>query len=270
MLTIDAAALTDIAQRYSGAAYLAQTRVIAAIGPVAGAALECRAITTPLRIAHFLAQACVECEDFSALVEAGPVSYFHRYDGRMGNTHPGDGYRFRGRGVLQLTGRDNYARYGGLTGLDLVNYPDLAATPVHAFTLACAYWQDLDLNGAADLDDVAAVTQRINGGLNGLAQRRAALARAKATLARLSAAALAAANPAASDPVLHLGDQTGPVIALQRLLRSAGYPVAVDGDFGPGTVTAVALFQAAKCPPSDGIVGPATWASLRDHAAATA
>jgi predicted chitinase len=138
-------------------------------------------ITSSLRFAHFIAQAAQETDGFKVLAEyASGKAYEGRKD--LGNTHPGDGVRFKGRGIFMLTGRANYAFYGKLIGVDLVSNPDLAMNPDVAVQLACAYWQRKGLNGWADKDDIKAVTYRINGGYNGLKDRQAYLDRAKKLL----------------------------------------------------------------------------------------
>lgn len=93
------------------------------------------------------------------------------YGGRMGNSQPGDGYRYRGRGYIQLTGRDNYRATGQAVGLDLEGNPDLAAEPENAARIAVSFWQRHV--PAPDREDVLAATRRINGGTNGLAHRQA-------------------------------------------------------------------------------------------------
>jgi putative chitinase len=95
------------------------------------------------------------------------------YGGRMGNKSPGDAYAFRGRGAIQLTGRENYARAGKALGLDLENHPELAAEPENSAKVAAWYWKDTKLGPAARMGDVRAVTKRINGGTNGLDDRTA-------------------------------------------------------------------------------------------------
>lgn len=92
------------------------------------------------------------------------------YGGRMGNK-PGEAYKFRGRGFVQLTGRDQYEAAGKALGLDLANNPDLAASPEVASKIATWYWKSRGLSSAAQAGDVTSVTRRINGGLNGLADR---------------------------------------------------------------------------------------------------
>jgi putative chitinase len=139
-------------------------------------------ITTRLRICHFLAQAAHESDGFRTLREYGGPAYFKRYDARrdLGNTMPGDGARYHGRGIFQLTGRFNYRRYGELIGIDLEADPDRAMEPAISLSIAFAYWREREINVAADADDVARVTKRINGGRTGLADRTRLLAAAKA------------------------------------------------------------------------------------------
>ena len=93
------------------------------------------------------------------------------YGGRMGNKNPGDAYAFRGRGHVQLTGRDNYTAAGKALGLDLANNPDLAAEPENAAKIAAWYWKKNKLGDAAKQGDVLSVTRKINGGTNGLDDR---------------------------------------------------------------------------------------------------
>ncbi|MFC4428017.1 glycoside hydrolase family 19 protein [Deinococcus navajonensis] len=131
-------------------------------------------ITTPARVAAFLAQLAHESCGFLYLEELwGPTSAQQRYEGRadLGNTQPGDGYRFRGRGWIQLTGRHNYRKFGARLGLPLEAQPDLAARPDVAARLAVAYWTDRGLNALADAGQFREITRKINGGLNGLADR---------------------------------------------------------------------------------------------------
>jgi putative chitinase len=157
----------------------------AALGKGASAHFAAFDITTPLRIAHWMAQAAHETMGFQYLHELwGPTPAQQRYEGRadLGNVNKGDGYLFRGRGVFQLTGRVNYAVYGKLIGLGLVDHPELAEDPEISVLIACAYWRRKGLNALADADDVKTITRRINGGLNGFEERKAALARAKLVL----------------------------------------------------------------------------------------
>lgn len=138
-------------------------------------------VITRLRICHFLAQAAHETDGFRTLEEYGGPAYFARYEGRrdLGNTQAGDGARYHGRGVFQLTGRSNYRRFGALIGVDLEAEPELAKRPDLSLAIAFAYWREREINPAADADDIARVTRLINGGGNGLAERTRLLARAK-------------------------------------------------------------------------------------------
>ena len=138
-------------------------------------------ITTRLRLCHFLAQAAHESDGFRTLTEYGGPTYFKRYDGRrdLGNTLPGDGARYHGRGIFQLTGRFNYRRFGALIGIDLEAEPERAMEPAISLSIAFAYWREREINAAADADDVARVTKLINGGRTGLADRTRLLAVAK-------------------------------------------------------------------------------------------
>lgn len=137
------------------------------------ARLDLHAINTPLRVRHLLARACVETDHFQTLTEYGSAAYFQRYDNRrdLGNNQPGDGGRFRGRGLLQTTGRANYAALRDATGLDCVNHPEMLADPETAVEAAVRYWSSRKINDAADRNDIRAVCKLINGGLNGLADQ---------------------------------------------------------------------------------------------------
>jgi putative chitinase len=104
------------------------------------------------------------------------------YANRMGNGSElsGDGWRYRGRGLIQLTGKSNYTQYADARQVDVVQTPDLVATdPILATDVAGWYWKSRDLNRYADNDDIRAITKRINGGYNGLEDRQGYLQRAK-------------------------------------------------------------------------------------------
>jgi len=138
-------------------------------------------LSSRLQTVHFLAQGCHETDRFNTLVEYGKPSYFERYDGRrdLGNMKDGYGYRYRGRGFFQLTGAHNYDRAGRDIGLPLFEQPDLAADPAASVRIAVFYWQHRKIGPHAEADNAVMVTRLINGGTNGLADRKAALARAK-------------------------------------------------------------------------------------------
>jgi predicted chitinase len=138
-------------------------------------------INTHLRMAHFLAQLGHESGDMRFPEE---IASGEAYEGRndLGNTAPGDGKRFKGRGLIQLTGRANYTLYGNARGQDFVTPPNntlIATDPFLAVDVSCWFWTTHGLNAFADNDNVNEITRRINGGFNGLADRTARLARAK-------------------------------------------------------------------------------------------
>ena len=127
-------------------------------------------ITTPARMAAFLAQLGHESLDLRYMEELADGS---AYEGRrdLGNTQPGDGKRYKGRGPIQLTGRANYRAAGKALGLPLEEQPELAAMPEHGFRIAAWYWTMRKLNPLADQGNFLAITVAINGGLNGYADR---------------------------------------------------------------------------------------------------
>lgn len=152
-------------------------------------AMEEFEINTPLRAAAFLAQLAHESAEFRFMEEIwGPTEAQRRYEPvtrlsqGLGNTQPGDGKRFKGRGPIQLTGRSNYKRYGDALGLDLDHNPLQAATPEVGFRTAGLYWKRNGLNELADKEWFKSVTKRINGGFNGLAERTRYYVRAKSIL----------------------------------------------------------------------------------------
>ena len=100
------------------------------------------------------------------------------YAGRMGNLQDGDGWKFHGRGLIQLTGRENYANCGSGIGVDLIDNPDLLLTPKYAVLSAGWFWNKKGLNALADTQEYGAMTRRINGGLTGLDERIAKITKA--------------------------------------------------------------------------------------------
>jgi putative chitinase len=157
--------------------------------PCINAALQEFEINTPARVACFLAQISHESGGLKYFAEIwGPTPQQLRYEPpstlatKLGNTQPGDGHKYMGRGVLQLTGRENFRRVGHALGVDLEANPDLAATPELAFRTAGYFWKSHGLNELADQGDFLTITHRINGGENGLEERRQYWALAKAAL----------------------------------------------------------------------------------------
>jgi putative chitinase len=146
-------------------------------------------IDTPIRQQSFLAQIAHESGQLRFVREIwGPTPAQMRYEGRadLGNTEPGDGYRYMGRGLIQVTGRDNYRRcsialYGNPH--TLIDQPELLEEPLPAARSAGWYWDSRKLNDVADAGDFERLTRRINGGLNGYEDRLAALHRAQQVIA---------------------------------------------------------------------------------------
>jgi len=158
---------------------------IAALTPGVNETFDKYQINTKLRMAHFLAQVMHESGGFRWLREIwGPTAAQRGYEGRrdLGNTQSGDGHRFMGRGLIQLTGRHNYQRFSKDLGVDFVSNPQLVEKPPYAIIVAGWYWNSRGLNKWADQDNVRQVTRLINGGYNGLRDREKYLKRAKLIL----------------------------------------------------------------------------------------
>jgi putative chitinase len=221
-------------------------------------------IDTPLRLCHFLAQLAHESAHFGTTREfASGDAYEGRRD--LGNIQPGDGPRYRGRGLIQTTGRANYREATrDIRRID-PGAPDFEADPEAlerfpwALLAAITYWRRRNINRHADRDDIRAVTKAIQGGDGHLERRTAYLAKAKSIW-------LNAASSLMVHPVLRQGDKGTEVIDLQTELRDAGYRILVDGDFGPNTEEAVRDFQERHGLAVDGVVGPQTWALLLESA----
>jgi predicted chitinase len=201
------------------------------------------------------------------------------YEGRqdLGNTQPGDGKRFKGRGPIQLTGRANYTAAGKALGLDLVGNPAMAAQPQHAFRVSAWWWKNHGLNEISDKDDVSAATRRINGGLNGLADRQTRYNRVKP----LGNAVLVGAGAPPAPPKPPPGGGTAPPLHVdyfsaahnarvadvktwQAQMRARGWKaggalLAADGIFGAKSEEVCRAFQREKGLGADGKVGPKTW-----------
>ena len=249
-------------------------------------------ITTERRVAHFVSQCAHESNNFRTLEEnlnyreETLLKIFSRYFGpgkrnaaeyaknpekianyvymdefrksKMGNTQPGDGWRFRGRGLKELTGRDNYTRFGASVGMSAEQAAEYVATEKGAIESACWFWDANKLNSLADGDDVTAMTKRINGGDIGLADRQSRYKNAMEVLGgKISATPV---NPQITDAVtqtLREGSKGDLVKRMQAVLG-----ISADGDFGPGTERAVKAWQAKNGLTADGIVGPKTLAAM--------
>lgn len=287
-------------------------------------------ITTPLRLAHFLAQVLHETGGLTVERESGAYSakrllevfgkgkhsaaitpaeakrlakdgpaIFERVYGlgnprkarELGNTQPGDGWRYRGGGLLQTTGRENYRRMGEKCGVDFEEHPELVLSAAHALEPALGEWSAGNLNAAADRNDILAITRRINGGTNGLADRKAWLAKLRPLIKSVDlldrspvptvatvptpvalqakpgvwstlwsavvgpAAAAAAPRPAEARPGLAVGGDPQ-LYDVQSQLAAKGYAMVgqPDGVTGPNTRSAIRTFRAEHgLPDGDGV-----------------
>jgi putative chitinase len=244
-------------------------------------------ITTDQRIAGFISQCAHESMDFNAMSEN--LNYreetlnkvFPRYFGpgkrnaaeyaknpekianyvymdefrtsKLGNTQPGDGWRFRGRGLKQLTGRDNYTRFAKDYGMTAEEAAVWVETKEGALASALWFWSANKLNAIADTGNVAALTKKINGGDIGLADRQARYSKAMAALG----GKIEAPVTAAVAETLRRGSKGDAVKQMQAKLG-----LTADGDFGPGTEAALKKWQAANGLTADGVAGAKTLAKL--------
>ena len=275
-------------------------------------------ITSPKELANFMAQVTHESRDLTRLEEGFrytknidqiPVKSAMRegaqalesarvealqgkpeklaelmYGGRMGNDEPGDGYKYRGRGYIQLTGKENYEKAGEALGLDLKNHPELASEPRNASRIATWYWTDRVPDAAQE--NVKAATRAVNGGLNGLADREQRFDKWQRALTpdvmeRLSSGEVglpvqsgsqrpaAPAAAAMADGVLREGERGAEVKAMQEALGKLGYrdaqgrEIGADGHFGARTEEALKAFQRDHGLKDDGIAGAKTLEALK-------
>jgi len=250
-------------------------------------------ITTPKRIAGFVAQCAHESSDFRVLEEglsykeetllrvfpryfgpgkANPAEYARNPQklanyvymdknrsaaGALGNIFENDGFAMRGKGLKQVTGRANHAAFGKTVGLTAEEAAEYLLTKKGALESALWFWGSRNLNAVADTGDVVKLTKIINGGDIGLADRQARYAKAMAVLTGSAPVAAAPAAAASSGGSLRVGSKGEDV---QRVQKALG--IAADGDFGPGTERAVKAWQSANGLTPDGVVGPKTLAKL--------
>lgn len=154
--------------------------------PALNTAMNRYGIVGTARAAAFIAQVGHESGQLRYVREIwGPTAQQAGYEGRadLGNTVKGDGSKYRGRGLIQITGRANYAACGEALGLDLISKPELLELPQHAAMSAAWFWSTKGLNTLADHSDFAKITRRINGGLTGQADRQALYDKALKVLA---------------------------------------------------------------------------------------
>ena len=179
---------------------------------------------------------------------------FRKY--KMGNTQPGDGWMFRGRGLKQLTGRENYTKFGKSGKMTAEQASEYVATEKGAIESACWFWKNKKLNAIADTGDIKKLTKVINGGDIGLADRTSRYDSAIEILGGKSVSKKSKSSKVEYVTV-SVGDNNDTVKALQAKLG-----LTDDGIFGPGTKRAVRDFQAKHGLTADGIAGPATLKKL--------
>ena len=252
-------------------------------------------IDTERRMAHFISQCAHESNNFRSLEEnlnyseksllavfgryfgAAPKAsaadyarnpekianrvYFDKYRKyKMGNTNEGDGWLFRGRGLKQLTGRENYTNFGKSIDITAEEAAEYVATPKGAVESACWFWNAKKLNNIADTDDVTKMTKIINGGNIGLADRQSRYKNAMEVLG----SPVTLSQDAGDDDfdvddigVLRKGCKGEGVKMMQEALG-----VGADGAFGPGTERALKAWQTSNGLVADGIAGPNTLEKL--------
>lgn len=253
------------------------------------AMFEVANITTPYRAAHFVAQVLHESNlgraDFENLVYSAsrimavfgtgrhsaavrpaeaddlagrPGALAERVYGlgnpykarELGNIVAGDAYRYRGGGLLQITGRGAYLRLSQKTGVDFLKSPHLVVSGDYALAAPLGVWRERDLNQFADKNDINSITRAVNGGYNGIDARRNLFTAAFKMLGDDN-------TPAANPDSL--------TATLQRNLNTLGVtpPLEVDGLYGPATTSAVRAFQHICGLQPDGVAGPVTRAMIQ-------
>lgn len=257
-------------------------------------------ITTPLRIASFMAQCAHESQDFRALEEnlnysvesllrvfpryfgkgkADPAAYARNPEklanyvymdvnrskqGALGNTQPGDGWKFRGGGIKQLTGRNNYAVFGKDLGMTADEAAAYVRTKKGALESACWFWKKNNLEKFADADDIVGMTKKINGGTIGLEDRQRRYVNAKKVIGSSVSAAPATKaapvntqitdavtqKPASTTYTTIQKRSTGDVV--KKVQQKLG--LAADGIYGLQTEIAVRSWQRTNKYTADGIM----------------
>lgn len=254
-------------------------------------------VNTPMRVAHFLAQTMHECgrgtilfENLNYTTEArllqifgvghhsaairpaeaagylnNPEKLAERVYGlgnppkahELGNTRPGDGYRFRGGGLMQTTGGGAYKKKGDRAGANFYDDPLLIVDPAYAVKPALYEWQEGNCNSYADRNDIRTITRIINGGYNGLSERQALFNEFWP---------IANNTKKNADPPVdwQVAERDDSVWTLQENLNNLGASpqLLVDGRYGPGTTAAVKWFQKLVGIPVDGIAGEVTKAAI--------
>ena len=243
-------------------------------------------ITTPNRVAGFIAQTAHESASYKTITENLNYSakaldaifgkYFKRagvdaqgyhrqpekianriYANRMdnGDTASGDGWTFRGGGILQLTGRYNYTEFGKTVGMSAEEATDYVRTPKGAIESACWFWKTNNINKYCDADDIVRMTKRINGGTIGLADRKKHYAHALEVLG--GHVDFGDDNDDIELKLVRRGSKGDTVAKLQKALG-----LDADGDFGRGTEAALKAWQLENDCTPDGIAGPQTLSKI--------
>jgi putative chitinase len=251
---------------------------------------------TPLRLCHFLGQIGNECGRLTILEEnmtyrsaqrlravwpsrfptlAAAEPYVNNpqklaekvYGGRFDN-RPGDGWRYRGRGLVQITGRSSYREMGKKLGIDLENNPDLATDPKHALAIACETWAgkalagERDMNKLADANKLEAMTYRINGGYTNIDDRRDAFEEAWEIWGSGKAP-----RRVLEPDTLDRGDRSGRVDELNARLGELGLFDGITATrptqvYNQSTYKAVRVLQEGSGLNPTGVVGNDTWTAL--------
>jgi putative chitinase len=246
-------------------------------------------INTPERVAGFIAQCAHESNNFNSLEENLNYSesalnrVFGRYFGtggkkrnaseyarnptkianyvymdefrkyKMGNVNAGDGWLFRGRGLKQLTGRENYTKFGKTVGMTAEQAAEYVSTEKGAIESACWFWKTAKLNAIADKGDIVKMTKKINGGDIGLADRTERYNAAIEIMGGKVPAKSKSKKKSIEYVTVSVGSNNDTVKAVQSKLG-----LTADGIFGPGTKRAVKQFQSKNGLTADGVAGPAT------------
>ena len=187
---------------------------------------------------------------------------FRSKGGQMGNVKDGDGWLFRGRGLKQLTGRNNYTGFGKSIGMTAEEAAEYVATPKGAVESACWFWDTNKLNTIADTDDVVKMTKKINGGNIGLADRQARYKKAMEVFGNPVSLAEATDDDDNDMDVSDIGTlRKGSKGEGVKMMQEA-LGIGADGAFGPGTERALKAWQTANGLTADGIAGPKTLEKL--------
>lgn len=240
-------------------------------------------INTPRRVAAFVAQCAHESGNFKILKEnlyyrseglmrvwpgrfntleiankyaMQPEKIANKaYSDRMGNgpESSGDGWKYSGKGLIQLTGKENYSRFSKSIHMPIEQIPEYLITFEGSVQSACWFWQDKNLNQFADSGDILTLTKRINGGTIGLADREKHYAHALHVLGgEISESSHSNSEPDMSATIRR--GSKGPIVAAVQTKLG----LTADGDFGPGTEKALMRWQRENKLEPDGIAGPLT------------